>query len=186
MYSAKREQIVLGIDNYLSAPSEKDTVPPLEMHSPFSRFVVTIVDKSGAKIITPKANIPAGDVPGIVQLAKAAMTERVRCNNAGTEAEVSSDTSSAYTQVLPFGRFKNKTPATVLLDNPADKTELLKTRDFLQEKAGQFPQNQKQIDAINEAVALCEAGLLKQEDAAHVKSGMQSIYAVSHKYSNIT
>ena len=181
MYTAKREQVVLGIDNYLSAPSEKDTVPPLEMHSPFSRFVVTIIDKSGAKIITPKANIPAGDVPGIVSISKAAMNERIRYNGNG-ESETKSDASPAYTQIIPFGRFKNKTPAMVLLDNPEDQSELMKSRGFFQDKVKEFPQNQKQIDAIDDAVALLEAGTLKQEAAAQMKSGVQTIYAVSHKY----
>jgi len=182
LYSAKREKIVLGIDSYLDAPSAKDTVSPLEMHSPFSRYVVTIIDKSGARTITPKANIPAGDVAGIVSIAKAAMVERIRYSGSGDEAETRTDASPAYTQVIPFGRFKNKTPAAVLLDNPEDKTELLKTRDFLQSKVSAFPQNQKQIDAINDAVALLDAGALKRENAVQQKSGMQVIYAVSHKY----
>jgi len=182
LYTAKREQVVLGIDNYLDPPSEKDTVPPLEMHSPFSRYVVTIIDKSGAKIITPKANIPAGDVAGIVSIAKAAMIERICYTGSGEETEVQSDASPAYTQMIPFGRFKNKTPAMVLLDNPDDKAELLRTREFLQSKVMEFAQNQKHIDAIDDAVALLDARTLKQENAAQAKSGMQVIYAVSHKY----
>lgn len=182
LYTAKREKIVLGIDNYLDPPSERDTVPPLEMHSPFSRYVITIIDKSGAKIVTPKANIPAGDIAGIVSIAKAAMNERIRYSGSGTEAEAQSDASPAYTLMIPFGRFKNKSPAMVLLDNPEDRSELMKTRDFLQSKVAEYSQNQKHIDAIDAAVALLDAGTLKQENAVQVKSGMQVIYAVSHKY----
>jgi len=182
LYTAKREQIVLGIDNYLDPPNEKDTVPPLEMHSPFSRYIVTIIDKSGSRVITPKANIPAGDVAGIVSIAKAAMIERIRYTGSGDEAEVQTDASPAYTQLIPFGRFKNKSPAAVLLDNPDDRTELMRTRAFLESKVKEFAQNQKHIDAIDDAMAQLDAGTLKQENAAQVKTGMQVIYAVSHKY----
>jgi len=182
IYSAGRKEIILSIENFLDPPSEKDTVPPLEMHSPFSRYVITIIDKSGAKIVTPKANIPAGDVAGIVAIARAAMMERVRYSESGNESEAQSTVSSAYTQMIPFGRFKNKTPAMVLLDNPDEKAELLKTRGFFQENVAKYPQNQKQIDAIDDAVSLLDAGTLKQEDASQVKSGMKTIYAVSHKY----
>ena len=182
LYTAKREQIVFGIDNYLSAPSEKDTVPPLEMHSPFSRFVATIIDKSGNKIITPKANIPANDIPGIVSIATAAMAERIRSSNSDTGIEASSDVSPAYTQIIPFGRFKNRSPATVLLDNPTDREELLKTKEFFQSKVSEWPQNQKHIDAIDAAITLMDSGTLKQNSAAQVKAGMQVIYSVNHKY----
>jgi hypothetical protein len=182
IYSAKREKIVLGIENYLDVPNEKFPAPPLEMHNPLSRYIVTIIDKSGAKIITPKANIPAGDIAGIVSIAKAAMVERIRYSESDDKNKVQGDVSPAYTQVIPFGRFQNKTPAMVLLDNPDDKAELLKTQVFFQNNVVKYPQNQKQIDAINEAVSLMEAGNLKKIDSVQVKSGMQTIYAVSHKY----
>ena len=184
IYSAKREKIVLGIENFLDVPNERYPAPPLEMHSPVSRYIITIIDKSGMKTVTPKANIPAGDIAGIVSIAKAAMVERIRSSGDGIAVETKSatDTSPAYTQIIPFGRFRDKSPAMVLLDNPADKTELLKTRGFFQDNVGKYPQNQKNIDAIDEAIVLLDGGKLNRENATQVKSGVLTIYSVSHKY----
>ncbi|MDR0286351.1 MAG: hypothetical protein LBI03_01380, partial [Clostridiales bacterium] len=182
IYSAKREQIVLSVDNWLDVPNEKYPAPPLQMHNAVSRYVVTIIDKSGAKIITPKANIPAGDIAGIVSIAKAVMVERVRCAGNSDEAETKTNVSPAYTQVIPFGRFKNKTPAMILLDNPEDKSDLIKTRGFFQENVGKYKKKKKNIDAIDDAISLLEDGKLNQENAIQIKSGVQTIYDVNHKY----
>ena len=180
IYTAKRENIVLGIDNYLSAPSEKDTVPPLELHSPFSRFVVTIIDKTGAKTTSPKANIPAGDVPGILEIAKVAMAEKSRFSADGKKADTS--LPLAYTQTITLGTFKGKTPAAVLLENPDNRESLLKSRNFLAEKVSQYPNNQKQIDAIDNALSLLDKKQLTAEIAGAQRADNAKIYDVSHKY----
>jgi len=185
IYSAKRATIVFGVDNFLSTPQKRDEVPSLEMHSPFSRYIATIIDKSGSKVQTPKANIPAGDVPGIVEIGKAAMREHLLYSGEES-APREGERPSAYTQTIPFGMFKGKTPAAVLLENPANKDELAKTREIFEKNVVKYPQNQKQIDAINGALELLTAGALKQEDAGPAKSGMMTVYSVSHKYMSDT
>lgn len=186
VYSAKRASLVFGVDNFLSTPQKRDEVPSLEMHSPFSRYIATIIDKSGPKVQTPKANIPAGDVPGIVEIGKAAMREHLSYSGEETAATYDDERPSAYTQTIPFGIFKGKSPAAVLLENPENKTELAKTCEIFQKNVSKYPQNQKQIDAINGALKLLATGLLKREDAAQMKTGMMTVYNVSHKYMSDT
>lgn len=96
IYSAKRETVILSIENYLSKPDIHDKVPPLEMHSAFSRFVITIIDKSGAETKTPKANIPARDVPGIVEISKLVMLEKMRYESSVDE-QAETEFSAGYT-----------------------------------------------------------------------------------------
>lgn len=180
IYTAKREKIVLGIDNYLSRPDERDTIPPLELHSPYSRFVLTIIDKSGSAVLTPKANIPASDIPGIVEISRIAMLKKTRFVSTGASAD-SAEMSPAYTQQILLGNFRGRTPAEILLENPESKDGLLKTRNFLADKARQYASNQKQMDAIDDAVKLLETGKLKKKTGA-VCSGIAKIYDVSHKY----
>ena len=180
IYSAKRDTVILGVDNYLSRPDKSDSVPPLEMHSPFSRFVVTIIDKSGAETKTPKANIPAGDVPGIVQISKLVMLEKMRYESSGTD-EAASTLSAAYTQQILVGGFRGRTPADILLENPGDKDKLLNTRKFLADKADKYASNKKQVEAIDDAIAQLEAGTLKKQAGAK-RSGVVHIYDVDHKY----
>lgn len=180
IFSAKREKIILGIDNYLSRPDETDTVPPLEMHSPFSRFVVTIVDKSGPETKTPKANIPAHDVPGIVEISKIVMLEKLRSESSAHEGK-EENLSVGYTQQILIGGFRGKTPADVLLENPDSRDKLLNTRKFLADKAAQYASNKKQVEAIDDAIALFDAGKLKKQ--SHTKrGGVVRIYDVDHKY----
>lgn len=180
IYSAKRETVILGIDNYLSKPDGTDKVPPLEMHSPFSRFVVTIIDKSGAETKTPKANIPAGDVPGIVEISKLVMLEKLRYESSSSEAS-EEELSIGYTQQILIGGFRGKTPADILLENPDDREKLLSTRKFLADKASQYASNKKQVEAIDDAVALFDAGQLKKPPGAK-RSGVVRVYDVDHKY----
>lgn len=180
IYSAKRETVILGIDNYLSKPDGTDKVPPLEMHSPFSRFVVTIIDKSGSETKTPKANIPAGDVPGIVEISKLVMLEKLRYESSSRESS-EGDLSIGYTQQILIGGFRGKTPADILLENPDDREKLLNTRKFLADKATQYASNKKQVEAIDDAVALFDAGKLKKPSGAK-RSGVVRVYDVDHKY----
>ena len=184
IYTVGRENLVLGIDNYLSAPNDKDTIPPLELHSAFSRFVITIIDKSGEKTSWPKANIPAGDVPGILEIAKVAMINKSRFLSEGKQQET--DLPAAYTQTISVGSFKGKTPAAILLENPANKATLIKTRDFLARKVSQYPNNQNQIDAINNAVELLDKGQLEEENVEARRADMAKIYDVCFKYMSTT
>ena len=180
IYSAKRETVILGIDNYLSKPDGTDKVPPLEMHSPFSRFVVTIIDKSGSETKTPKANIPAGDVPGIVEISKLVMLEKLRYESSAHES-AEGELSIGYTQQILIGGFRGKTPADILLENPDDREKLLNTRKFLADKATQYASNKKQVEAIDDAVALFDVGQLKKPSGAK-RSGVVRVYDVDHKY----
>lgn len=180
VYSAKRETVILSIDNYLSKPDSKDKVPPLEMHSPYSRFVITIIDKSGSETKTPKANIPAGDVPGIVEISKLVMLEKMRYEAFAHEM-TESELSAGYTQKILVGGFRGKTPADVLLDNPDDRDKLLSTRQFLADKAEQYASNKKQVEAIDDAISLFDSGRLQKQSGAR-RSSAVSVYDVDHKY----
>ena len=50
----------LGLDAELFLPSADENISPLEMHSGFSRIVLSLIDKKGENDITVStANIPA-------------------------------------------------------------------------------------------------------------------------------
>lgn len=180
IYSAKRETVILSIDNYLSKPDSKDKVPPLEMHSSFSRFIVTIIDKSGTETKTPKANIPAGDVPGIVEISKLVMLEKLRYESSTGEISESA-LSAGYTQKILVGGFRGKTPADILLENPDDREKLLSTRKFLADKAEHYASNKKQVEAIDDAIFLLDSGKLQKQAGARRSSAVH-VYDVDHKY----
>ena len=60
----------------------------------------------------------------------------------------------AYTTIISAGTLKSKSPAGALLENPnVNKKMLLNQVDWLQKHLAQYPRNQVQIDAINEALS---------------------------------
>lgn len=175
--SLKRPETVLGIDAYLSAPTEES---PLELHDGFSRFVVAIVDtKQGCQ---PAANIPARDLPGIQFRAKHALNKYYEVQ--GIEPEGDTEVvSSAYTEKIFLKPFSGKTPAEILIENPANKAELERIRDeVLVKNAAKYAANRKQITAINEAIDLLNSGNLTGKDIKVNKTKPFIIYSADHKF----
>ena len=56
MCSFKRKNKVLAIDCHLDRPAEDD--PPLQMHAGWSRYGMSIIDKSKESTVVATANIP--------------------------------------------------------------------------------------------------------------------------------
>ena len=180
IFKAGRAKMVFSVENYFSPPKTEDTIPPLQMHSKHSRILLTIIDISGEKTLTPKANIPARDIAGIIEKSRAAIIRKF----GASVPEGMENTSSAYTQVISMGKFKDRTPADVLLNSPDEKDELLRTKDFLTSKMEQYPKNKIQINAIENALTLFEKGDLIQSGSEVKMTGSSLIYDVNHKYMN--
>lgn len=184
--AVRRKNKTLGADAQLFLPTEKENVSPLEIHSGFSRFVISIIDKQleNDAIKVPRANIPANDVPFIFRKTKIAM-EKDFANSDTNKVESNSDfgTSVAYTQKLTDKKFKGKTPAEVLLENPANKDELLRIKDWLTANLAKYKGNKYQIDAIDDAIALFEIGELSGETVQpEMQSNVITIYKSENKY----
>ena len=72
------EKKTLGVDSRLFSPNEKsetEKAMPLEMHSCFSRFVFTLIEKDAKTKDFVKANVPAEDAYYIFEKTKLAMQE---------------------------------------------------------------------------------------------------------------
>lgn len=174
--SVKRPKKVLGADARLSVPVENNS--PLELHSGFSRFVLTIVDKDADA--TPTANIPADEISYIMEMTRMALDYMSRPKK--VVASGNESTSPAYTQKLFSNTYKGMTPAEVLLKDPSQEGGLIKTRDWLQSNVTKYPANQSQIDAINDAVKLLKEGKLKAEDSMPKPPSVIEIYKTDYKF----
>lgn len=76
-----------------------------------------------------------------------------------------SELSIAYTVQMTSGSMKGKTPAQILLetdDSEQAKDQLRSQYAFLKKNLSSYPRNQKQMDAILDAVRLFEAGQLSK------------------------
>lgn len=157
--SVVRTDKTLGVDFELSTPTEKEYEDnrkmPLEMHSGFSRFVLTILVKGKAA----KANIPASAAAYIQKKTEFAMEKilEYKMNGNGEEEQL----SLAYTQKI-FGKNFNKTAAEIL-QNPNMKNDLIKQRDFLKQNMDKYKANKLQVEAIDEAIRLLDEGKLDKK-----------------------
>ena len=79
----------------------------------------------------------------------------------------------AYTTIIMIGSCANRTPADVLLENPENKTELLKARKWLVENMAKYKKNKEQVAAIDNALELLQVGELKPRNGG---SGSMVIY----------
>lgn len=153
----------LSINCLLSTPdydienTNRKVPAPYAMHAGYSRFVITLISFNNGKKFTI-ANIPAQDIKYIskkTDIALQVLTTLPR------KQFSKPNLSTAYTQKLFLGPFKNCTPAEVLLDNPNNMAELLKIKSMLEENdPSKYKRNQLQINAINEALSLLEKGSL--------------------------
>lgn len=175
--SIKRAKKVLGVDAKLFTPTDKETAAPLELHSGYSRFELTIVDKETNT--TPTANIPAEDIYYIIETSRVALEHLLTNKQSSTSTQT---VGTAYTQKLIDKNFKGKTPAEVLLADPTQETNLLNAKKFLETNLARFPANKAQIVAIDEAIKLLHENKLSNENTTANTSQDIEIYKTDYKF----
>lgn len=175
--SVKRTEKVLGIDAKLFAPTDKESLSPMELHSNFSRFELTIVDKKAN--ITPTANIPAEDMYYIAETSRIAL----ECLLMPKATQASEATSVAYTQKLIDKNFKGMTPAEVLLKDATQETALLNAKKWLEQNVARYPANKSQIAAIEDAIKLLHEGKLNNSglSASNANANIE-VYKTNYKF----
>lgn len=175
--SIKRTKKVLGVDAKLSAPTDREKLSPLELHSGFSRFELTIVDKETNT--TPTANIPAEDVYAILENSRIALAQVL--TNKNVTGDNISATGLAYTQKLIDKNYKGLTPAEVLLKDASQETGLTNVKNWLAQNVERYPANRAQINAIDEAIKLLHEGKLSAKDINTSSSDIE-IYKTDYKF----
>lgn len=180
--SILRRGKTLGVDAELYTPIEdnpKDN-SPLEMHSGFSRFVFTLIDKDkSGNVVINKANIPANEISYIKKKTELAMQVMDQMSLSGSsDSKVAS--GPAYNQKLLINGFKGKTPAEILSADPSQATNLLKGKAWLEANLAKYPNNKGQINAIDEGIKLLKEGKLSK-DVSTASFGPIEIYKVDFK-----
>lgn len=157
--------------------------------SNLSRLDMSLITKTGDKIDVLVWNIPAREINELklksdIAVEKLMTSGLVTGSNNGNSEGFSS--SPAFTVPLMLTAFKGQTPGNVLAVDPAKKDDLLKGKKWLEDNLAKYPNNQKQIDAINEAVNLLEIGELNADSAVTkpLSNGVLTIYKREFKYKN--
>lgn len=179
IFDAFGNKVSINIEDKLIAPKSESTTPPLEMHEgSLSRFVVTLLDMTGgAKTSYVNANIPAKDVPGIEM-----ETEALFVKDAIASSKSAGGNEACYTTQLPWGDHKGKTPAAVLIENPAAAESLENMKSLLNQNAGKYPNNLKVVKAIEQAIAKMKEGTLNAGESSSSEGELAVIYDKNYKY----
>lgn len=174
-----RPQQTFSVFAYLYAARE-GAEPALTMNAPFSRFDITLVDKSKPDSdVYVSSNIIAGvELASLLDNYETFKIQRAVSSIIGGDNK--KDLSPAYTVVLKSGFMKGKTVAEILSEDASKKDELLRTRAWLSktENLNKFPDNIKVIEAIDDGINKLVKGEL---DADYAKSQSNVIFERKYK-----
>lgn len=171
----------LIVDAKLSLPQNEEEDPPLEMYSVFSRFLFTIKSTLNNKNVFTKANVIIEDVADIVKRTDYAVNMICRAETGAIVKTGDCSDSPAFTVKLFDKNYKGQTPAEVLIKDSSAKGALLKIKDWLNANLANYPNNENQIKAIDDAIKLLEEGKLNQQNNAS-QSGIFKVYETENKY----
>lgn len=182
----KRSKVTLGIDANLeladtakNSRGEEIAVPPLTMHGPYSCFRWTLIDKSGSGVVYPSANIPSREVATLRTKVNAVIGHNtIQKPRIAQQPGKGESQGAAYTVKIRMNKFKGRTPAAVLLENPDSLSELQGIVEFLRSQGREsryWESNQQQIQAIEEAIGLLNRQELSAESVDD-SSGATVVY----------
>lgn len=133
--------------------TDRKPVPPLETPG-YSVFRVALIQGGADKILT--ANIPEDDIISIYEDSKFAKRMKVVSTQTASTGTVSS-TGGGGDVRFTSGTYRGKTPLEVL-QTPDGAAALERQRNFLKSNLAKYPNNQKQIDAIDAALKAAADG----------------------------
>lgn len=150
-----------------------------------SRLDMSLITKAGDKTDVFVFNIPAKEINELrlktdIAVTKL-MTESSNCVDAPSQSADGFAGSPAFSVQLMLNAFRGRTPGDVLSADPSKKNDLLKGKEWLEANLAKYPANQKQIDAINDAVKLLEIGELTAGTATSSKSESPSVLTIYKK-----
>lgn len=157
----------LVFDDCLQPLTEEEGDPYLMVFSKKSIYLLSILDAPNS--ISLKANIPLKALPAIYKHTEYAgryLFDQVSVKRKHppklTAEPASCSLPLAFTK-LKLGKFKGKSPGDLLLDTKETdqmKAELAGQLDFLKRNLSRYPDNQNEINAIEDAINYFELGLL--------------------------
>ena len=168
IFSAGRKDGFFYVTSNLGPAKAADGVPPMETYAKWSRFHFNIVIGGKSSV---RANLKPTEVADPKLRTQFAYQKHLEAEcssfgSVGTGAAGGGNMASpAYSVKFGMGTLKGKSPAEVLMENPANVNMLLTQKEFLAKNADKYPKNREQMNAIDDAINLLNAGMLSAESA---------------------
>lgn len=150
----------LGIEAKLYKADVKNGDSPLELYNGFSRFPVVLINKEKQ---ATTANISVNDMQMLLQRSDFAMQKHMEREFSPVSVDSGSEPLPiAYTTRMTAGEFKGKTPAEVMIADPATGGNKLNQHyKWLKDNLSKYPNNKNIMDAIVDAGRLSKEGKLE-------------------------
>ena len=157
----KGKNLSLDVKFALNSPDDTSDKGPMEMHNGnLSRYVLRLTDHASNPPVALMYNLPSDDIPDLAEEYEYILHElqnyRRKKNAVDEPADPAENKplSPAYTAIIPFGKFKGMTPASVLIENSANRNDLNGTLQILLKNADKYESNRRNAAAIEEAIKL--------------------------------
>lgn len=148
------------VESHFKAADANDNEFPLAVFGKLSRLVFTIIDKRDGKKKYCTVNMQYDKIAEFVARGNAALKKYLDNEIRPSISANTSDTgtSPAYTVRMTMGKYKGKTVAEILAENPNCGEELNKQYEFLSKNADKYENNRKQMEAIDDAANIIKNG----------------------------
>ena len=150
----------LHVEAHFSEAKAEDNEYPLAVFGKFARLVFTVIDKNGGNKKYSTVNMQYDKIAGFLARGNFAL-EMYLSNEARPSSDasvVAAGKSPAYTVRMTMGKFKGKTVAEIIAENPNCGEELNKQYEFLKKNADKYESNRKQMEAIDDAASIIKNG----------------------------
>lgn len=178
--SSKRDKIVLSVEAHLNHLDESQAAAHKQgimEYIGYSRFILTLIDKTGTQIVTPRANIPVADIFYIKEMKDIALNQKTAYDMGG--AEPTGETEQLFSgKSIPFGNGRGKTVPEFA--STTTREELLDLRSMLERNASKYALNQLLVEDIDTALELIDCG--NKESLNTVSKKTIRIYEQKLKY----
>ena len=163
------------------ANKKEDELPFRE--SNLSRLDASLISKTDGKTDVLVFNIPSREINEVKLKTDIAINYLMTSSAINQQPDEDGFGSSlAFTTPLMLSAFKGKTPAAVLMENPANKEVLIKGKAWLEANLDKYPANKKQIDAIDDAINLLNIGELSGSAPVSQPNNVLTIYKRDYKH----
>lgn len=165
----------LSVSSVMSRALADSGESPYTNFGSYSKFRFTYIESTDAKKETVIANLRPEYIPDIscrTEFANKRIYEyEMNKNSLATSVDGTKLSGPAYTVRITSGNLKGKTPAEVLSEDPENGRDQLKTQYiWLKGNLEKYPNNQKQMDAIAEAINAYDDGKLEKVEGGSVGS----------------
>ena len=158
VYKIVNAEHAFTIRSALTGIPESSAKAPLRMHEDnMSRYIMQISSCGENAKNCVIANIPAESIAAIYLKTQTAMVLKEEFKS---QADKYTEQPDCYKAEIPFGKYKGRSPADILSNDPKAKTEIIKISDYLNSNIDKYPGNIKLVNAISETLALFESGNL--------------------------